>query len=83
MSPGTSVDGYIIQRTPTLSEAQIRGLAELLIDCVEGGASVSFMHPLPLAKAVDFWRGVAAAVAEDKRALLVARDATASPAPCN
>ena len=52
MSPGTSVDGYIIQRTPTLSEAQIRGLAELLIDCVEGGASVSFMHPLPLAKAV-------------------------------
>ena len=76
MSPGTSVDGYIIQRTPTLSEAQIRGLAELLIDCVEGGASVSFMHPLPLAKAVDFWRGVAAAVAEDKRALLVARDAT-------
>ena len=76
MSPGTSVDGYIIQRTPTLSDAQIRGLAELLIDCVEGGASVSFMHPLPLAKAVDFWRGVAAAVAEDKRALLVARDAT-------
>ncbi len=76
MSPGTSVDGYIIQRAPTLSDAQIRGLAELLIDCVEGGASVSFMHPLPLAKAVDFWRGVAAAVAEDKRALLVARDAT-------
>ena len=68
MSPGTAVDGYIIQRTPTLSDAQIRGLAELLIDCVEGGASVSFMHPLPLAKAVDFWRGVAAAVAEDKRA---------------
>ena len=76
MSPGTSVDGYIIQRAATLSDAQIRGLAELLIDCVEGGASVSFMHPLPLAKAVDFWRGVAAAVAEDKRALLVARDAT-------
>jgi len=72
-----SIDGYLIQLLPTLSDANVRGLAELLIDCVAGGASVSFMHPLPLAKAVDFWRGVAAAVAEGKRALLVARDATA------
>ena len=71
-----SIDGYLIQLLPTLSDANVRGLAELLIDCVAGGASVSFMHPLPLAKAVDFWRGVAAAVAEGKRALLVARDAT-------
>ncbi len=76
MSPDASIDGHIIQRLPTLSDAQVRGLAELLIDCVEGGASVSFMHPLPLAKAVNFWRGVAAAVAEGKRALLVAKDAT-------
>src|SRR5882672_936170 len=71
-----SIDGHLIQLLPTLSDANVRGLAELLIDCVAGGASVSFMHPLPLAKAVDFWRGVAAAVAEGKRALLVARDAT-------
>jgi GNAT superfamily N-acetyltransferase len=52
----------------------VHGLAELLIDCVDGGASVSFMHPLPLAKAVDFWRGVAENVARGARALLVAED---------
>jgi GNAT superfamily N-acetyltransferase len=52
----------------------VHGLARLLIDCVDGGASVSFMHPLPLAKAVDFWRGVAENVARGARALLVAED---------
>ena len=38
-------------------------LAEVLIDCVHGGASVSFMAPLPLDKALSFWRGVADGVA--------------------
>ena len=33
-----------------LNPAEIDGLAQLLIDCVEGGASVSFMHPLALAE---------------------------------
>jgi GNAT superfamily N-acetyltransferase len=32
------------------------------------------MHPLPLQKAVDFWRHVAAGVAQGERALLVAED---------
>jgi GNAT superfamily N-acetyltransferase len=75
MPPDASIHGYTIQRPPALSDAHVHGLAQLLIDCVEGGASVSFMHPLPLAKAVDFWRGLAAAVAEGKRALLTAEDA--------
>ena len=47
----------------------------MLIDCVEGGASVSFMHPMTLAKAAEFWRGVAASMARGERALLVAEDA--------
>jgi hypothetical protein len=29
-----------------VSDAQIERLADVLIDCVEGGASVSFMLPL-------------------------------------
>jgi GNAT superfamily N-acetyltransferase len=52
--------------------ACIEELADVLIDCVVGGASVSFMLPLPREKAVAFWRGVAEGVARDERVLLVA-----------
>jgi GNAT superfamily N-acetyltransferase len=64
----------LVRRLFEVSEAQARALAEVLIDCVEGGASVSFMHPLPLTKAVGFWQGVAGEVARGERALLVAED---------
>jgi GNAT superfamily N-acetyltransferase len=53
----------------------VEALADVLIDCVEGGASVSFMLPLPREKAVAFWRGVAEGVARGERVLLVAEDA--------
>ncbi len=49
-------------------------LARVLIDCVEQGASVSFMHPLPLEKAVAFWQGVMDSVMRGERLLLLARD---------
>jgi GNAT superfamily N-acetyltransferase len=55
------------------SDADIEQLANVLIDCVEGGASVNFMHPLPRDKAVGFWRRVAADAAAGSRMLLVAR----------
>ena len=54
--------------------ARIENLADVLIDCVEGGASVSFMLPLPRGKAVAFWRGVADGVSRDERVLLVAEN---------
>ena len=54
--------------------ARIDELADVLIDCVEGGASVSFMRPLPADKARAFWRRVADGVAARDRALLVAED---------
>ena len=54
--------------------ACVEPLADLLIDCVEGGASVSFMWPLPREKALAFWRGVADGVARGERALLIAED---------
>ena len=57
------------------NDDEIDGLANVLIDCVEGGASVSFMRPLPRERAVAFWRGVAQGVAAGERALLVAEDA--------
>jgi len=46
----------------------------VLIDCVEGGASVSFMAPLSQDKARAFWRNVAEGVARGERALLIAED---------
>jgi GNAT superfamily N-acetyltransferase len=54
--------------------AAVEPLADVLIDCVAGGASVSFMWPLPRERAVGFWRGVAEGVARGERALLVAED---------
>lgn len=54
--------------------ACIAPLADVLIDCVEGGASVSFMLPLPREKAMQFWRGVADGVARGERVLLIAQD---------
>ena len=75
MSTKSSIDGHTVQRLHTVTEPQVRGLAELLIDCVDGGASVSFMHPLPAAKAQDFWRRAAHRVAQGEIALLAAEDA--------
>src|SRR5262245_16983305 len=63
------------RRLRSISDAQIDELADVLIDCVEGGASVSFMHPLSRARAVAFWRDVARGVTAGERALLVAEDA--------
>jgi GNAT superfamily N-acetyltransferase len=54
----------------------VPALAELLIDCVERGASVGFMPPMTLEKATRFWRSVADGVARGERALLVAEDAS-------
>lgn len=50
-------------------------LADVLVDCVEGGASVSFMLPLPRERALAFWRQVLAGVAEGRRVLMVAERA--------
>jgi len=55
--------------------ACVEALADVLVDCVEGGASVSFMLPLQRERAVAFWRKVADEVARGERALLVAEDA--------
>lgn len=63
-----------IRRLPSVTEEDIRGLAAVLVDCVEGGASVSFMPPLTQERAEAFWRDVAAGVDKGERVLLVAED---------
>ena len=49
-------------------------LAEVLLDCVDGGASVSFMAPMTPERALAYWREVAASVGRGERTLLVAAD---------
>ncbi|HSH92854.1 MAG TPA: GNAT family N-acetyltransferase [Roseimicrobium sp.] len=70
--PG-GIGGFRIYRAtsePAIAEA----LADILMDCVEGGASVGFMHPLPRQKAVDFWQKVLVGAERGERIVLVAED---------
>ena len=69
-NPATSA----VLLVPAPTERQIDGLAALLVDCVEGGASVSFMHPLSRDRAVAFWRRIADDARTGARALFVAED---------
>ncbi|HXI59681.1 MAG TPA: GNAT family N-acetyltransferase [Polyangia bacterium] len=66
---------WSVRRLERLADGQLDELAGVLIDCVNGGASVSFMQPLSRDRAVAFWRRVAEEVAAGNRALLVAEDA--------
>jgi GNAT superfamily N-acetyltransferase len=71
MSASSSIALQRLDGTQAL--AAIDALADVLIDCVQGGASVSFMLPLTRERATAFWRKVADSVARGERALLVAR----------
>ncbi len=64
------------RRLHAVDDTQVDGLADLLVDCVEDGASVGFMYPLAREKAVAFWRRVADGVAAGERAILIAEDGT-------
>jgi GNAT superfamily N-acetyltransferase len=66
---------WSIGRLEAVDAAHVEALTDVLIDCVEGGASVSFMHPLTRERAAEFWRRVADGVATGERALVVAEDA--------
>jgi len=66
---------WSVRRVQALDDSEIDGLADVLIDCVEGGASVSFMLPLARERATAFWRRVANDVVSGERALIVAEDA--------
>ena len=64
----------IRQLTPAEVDAAAPALAELLLDCVAGGASIGFMDGITAPEAADFWRGVASGAATDGRVVLVAQD---------
>lgn len=61
-----------LQQLHQVSPTQLEQLADVLHDCVHGGASVSFMLPFSIEQARAFWRGVEQGVASGERALIVA-----------
>lgn len=65
---------FSIRRLEVINSREFAGLCDLLIDCVQGGASVSFMYPMTEAKASQFWREVAGSLGRGERALVVAED---------
>jgi GNAT superfamily N-acetyltransferase len=67
-----TIDGFILERVDG-SEQLAEQLGELLIDCVEGGASVGFLTPLAPARAANYWRGILASVERDERVMFVVR----------
>lgn len=65
--------GLVIRRLDiAAAESTSRSLARILVDCVDAGASVSFLPPLPLADAHAFYRACATDIARGTRVLLAA-----------
>ena len=56
-----SLKAILPSETPS---ALLNTLSELLIDAVQGGASVGFLSPLPLESANSYWQGVFEALGE-------------------
>lgn len=66
---------HVIERLmPPVADADLRALAHLLVDAVESGAAVSFVAPLPIERAEEWWRRTTS-TAHPKAVFLVARDA--------
>jgi GNAT superfamily N-acetyltransferase len=63
-----------IENLSSLGSREIAGLSQVLIACVEAGASVSFMLPMTRAKADAYWQAVAAAVSGGEALVLGAFD---------
>ena len=64
----------VVRKLDAIGERELRGLCDVLIDCVEGGASVSFMYPMTRAKAEAFWSSAATDLARAERLVLAAED---------
>jgi len=59
---------------PPVCDPDLRGLARLLVETVESGAAVSFLSPLSIERAEEWWRNTISA-ADARSVFLAARDA--------
>jgi len=68
-----SAGAEIISLSAPVAQPALVQLADVLVDCVEGGASVSFMSPFSRDSALGFFRKVERSVAAGDTVLLAAR----------
>jgi ribosomal protein S18 acetylase RimI-like enzyme len=68
-----SAGADIVRLDAPVEETALNQLADVLVDCVEGGASVSFMAPFIASDGLAFFRQVAGSVASGKTVLIAAR----------
>ena len=68
-----SAKAEITSLAAPIADSALDQLADVLVDCVAGGASVSFMSPFPHDSALGFFRKVAGSVAAGDTVLLAAR----------
>ncbi len=59
---------------PPVRDADLKALAQLLVDAVDSGAAVSFLAPLTPERAQDWWRSTLSS-SHSRAIFLVARDA--------
>ncbi|HSW04562.1 GNAT family N-acetyltransferase [Aquabacterium sp.] len=74
MSTGISPETRITRLESASDDGAVQQLSDVLIDCVDGDASVSFMWPLSRGHALAFWRRMVASAAAGERILLLAHD---------
>lgn len=65
--------GEVVELDAAEARAAVGALARVLADCVEGGASVSFMLPFGQREAEQYFQRVAGEVADGKTVLLAAK----------
>jgi GNAT superfamily N-acetyltransferase len=68
-----SATAEIVALAAPVADDALDQLADVLVDCVEGGASVNFMSPFSHAQALAFFRKVAPSVAAGDTVLLAAK----------
>jgi GNAT superfamily N-acetyltransferase len=68
-----SAGAEIISLAAPVAQPALEQLADVLVDCVEGGASVSFMSPFSRDSALGFFRKVERSVSAGDTVLLAAR----------
>ncbi|QKV95205.1 GNAT family N-acetyltransferase [Streptomyces sp. NA02950] len=71
----TSFDYTIDRLAPESFDSSVKGLAALLVDAVDDGASMGFLAPFDQESAAAWWRTQAPAVADGGLLVWVCRDA--------
>lgn len=74
--PAELANGIVVRKVG--ADADVGGLVDVLVDCVEGGASVSFMLPLERDRAEAYWKRMLERVMRGELILMVAEDQRSS-----